>query len=76
MLTTSFPSGDSLCQYAKYIASFPGSTPQLFSHRVEKREKSWGVEPGNEATKYTDAPKSVPKLSRWKEKTAGKLIES
>ena len=30
------------------VASFPDSTPQLLSHRVEKRGKSWGVEPGNE----------------------------
>ena len=38
------------------IASFPGSTPQLFSYSVEKHfsilcKKSWGVEPGNEASK-------------------------
>ena len=36
---------------AAKLASFPGSTPQLFSQRVEIWcEKSWGVEPGNEAT--------------------------
>ena len=31
------------------IALFPGSTPQLFSHRVEKRLFYTGVEPGNKA---------------------------
>ena len=52
------------------VASFPGSTPQLFSHRVEKRgykkttqcEKSWGVEPGNEATKKLH---SARKAGEW-----------
>ena len=39
------------------IASFPGSTPQLFSHDFSTRsEKSWGVEPGSEArTRYKEA---------------------
>ena len=34
------------------VASFPGSTPLLFSHSVQEKllcEKSSGVEPGNEA---------------------------
>ena len=39
-----------LCVVSFLLASFPGSTPQLFSPRFSTRcEKSWGVEPGDEA---------------------------
>ena len=31
------------------LASFPVSTPQLFSHILLCAKKSWGVETGNEA---------------------------
>ena len=49
------------------IASFPGSTSQLFSHCVDKRcEKSWEVEPGNEARRSTQSVKErVTLFSRF-----------
>ena len=39
-----------LCKHNMQVASFPGSTPQLFSHCVRQGcEKNWRVEPENKA---------------------------
>ena len=46
------------------LASFPGSTHQLFSHCVEKQcEKSWGVESADKAIEVVEIISSEPLFS-------------